>query len=191
MFADPALREGFIHFFPPLFAILLCFLSRLDHFWIDWKLDQELPRDIDPSLRAATKGVANGSAAINIHLVSVLLFFAGAILAVLDWPSCLSFWPLAVCIVLFSLILYELVITVLPTQLEAIDREPVKENRSPLACWRSFRKKPVGDQLRWQQIAFNLIIIAMMTVGLTLGGDKNSKGICRAEAPPTATEKHQ
>jgi hypothetical protein len=190
MFAEFLSAEQFIHFFPSLFAILLCFLSKLDHFWIDWKLDRELPPTINPALRAATKGVANGAAAMNIHLVNILLFFAGSMLTVFDWPWCLTVWPLVLCVLLFSLILYELVITALPTSFESIDREPIEESRSRWRCLRSFRKMPVGDQLRWQQIAFNLVIILMMVGGLALGGAKNSRGICKVEASPAPVEVH-
>jgi hypothetical protein len=100
--------EQFIHLFPSIFGIVLCFFSKLDHYWIDWKVQTEIGGGAqpDPGHIGSAKQIANGSAALNIHFVNVLLFIAGAIFAVLDWPQCMTILPLTACVVLFCWIFY-------------------------------------------------------------------------------------
>ncbi len=180
--------EEFIHLFPALFAILLCVISKFDHYWIDAKIQNEIGRGKTPDLAkiAATKQIANGAAALNIHLVNVLLFFAGAILAVFDWPRCMSVWPLATCIVLFGLILYDVLVTAVRIPFASFDRDPVPLNASRFRPWRGFKNWPPSARLRWKQISFNLVVILLVVAGVEMGGIRDERGICKAESPTAA-----
>jgi hypothetical protein len=173
--------EEFIHLFPSFFAIILCIISKFDHYWIDAKLQNEIGRGAtpDPARITSAKQIANGAAALNIHLVNVLLFFAGAILAVFDWPPCRLVWPLAVCVVLFALIFYDVLVTALRTPFHSFDREPLPPNTSRCWLWRRFRNWPPSVHLRWEQIAFNVIVIALIVIGVQMGGVEDAKGVCK------------
>jgi hypothetical protein len=119
--------ETFLHVFPPLFGILLCLLSALDRLWITAKVTRELSPGLLPNENVLqVAAIANGAAALNIHLVNVILFFAGSLLAVFDWPSCQSYWPIVLCIVMFSLVLYDLIVTVNMTAFSYYDVPRVK-----------------------------------------------------------------
>jgi hypothetical protein len=183
--------EQFLHLFPALFAILLCFLSKIDHLWIDAKLQNELARGKSPNLAliASTKLIANGAAALNIHIINVLLFFAGAIFAVFDWPPCQLVWPLTICVILFVFILYDVLITSVHTPFEAFDRTPNPPDTSSFRLWRWMRNRHPSVRLRWEQIAFNLIIIGLVIGGAQLGGAKDARGLCKIENPATTPDR--
>jgi hypothetical protein len=180
MLAEVFSSQQFLHLFPSLFALLLCLMSRLDRHWIDWKLDRELPAGMDRNLRIVAKLVANGAAALNVYVINLILFFAGVILAVFDWPRCFFVWPLLCSIVIFSLVIYELLITVLPTPFESMDADLVEEYRSRVALWRWFRNRPVGEQLLLEQVAFNVMVIILLVLGVMLGGANDDFGSCTA-----------
>jgi len=177
--------EEFLHLFPAFFAIFLCIISKYDHYWIDAKLQNEIAKGATPDLAkiASAKQIANGAAALNIHLVNVLLFFAGAILAVLEWPPCQLVWPLTMCVVLFALIFYDVLVTALRFPFELFDQEPNPPNTSRCGLWRKFRNWPPSVRLRWEQIAFNLIVIMLVIIGVEMGGAEDARGICKAESP--------
>jgi hypothetical protein len=181
--------EEFIHLFPSFFAIILCIISKFDHYWIDAKVQNETGRGATPTaaLIASAKQIANGTAALNIHFINVLLFFAGAILAVFDWPPCQMVWPLAMCVVLFAFIFYDVLVTALCTPLELFDRKPIEQNTSRCGLWRWLRNLPPSARLRWEQIAFNLIIIVLVVIGVVIGGAEDARGVCKAENPPART----
>lgn len=175
--------EELIHLFPSLFAILLCGISKFDHYWIDAKVEGQLSRGAKPQPGKIVEAqqFANGAATLNIHLVNVLLFVAGAILAVFDWPSCQVAWPLITCVLLFALVLYDLFVTAICTQLSMFDREPITKSISRIGPWRWFRNLAPSARLRWEQIAFNVVIVALVVIGVGLGGTENSVGICKAD----------
>jgi hypothetical protein len=183
--------DGFIHLFPSFFAIVLCIISKFDHYWIDAKIQNEIGRGAtpDPARITSAKQIANGAAALNIHLVNVLLFVAGAILASLEWPSCRLVWPLAMCVMLFALIFYDVLVIALRTPFDSFDREPIAPNTSRCGLWRRFRNWPPSVRLRWEQISFNLIVIVLVVIGAEMGGAEDARGICKAENPPAPTSR--
>lgn len=177
--------EQFLHLFPSLFAILLCFLSKADHLWIDAKIRNEVARGASPNQAriASAKQIANGAATLNIHIVNALLFFAGSLFAVFDWPPCRSAWPLTICLILFVFTLYDVLITSVRTPFAAFDRKPVTLNTSRCRLWRWIRNQSSTDRLRREQIAFNLIVIGLVVAGVQLGGAKDARGICKVDTP--------
>jgi hypothetical protein len=186
MLAKLFTAEEFIHVFPSLFAIILCILSKYDHYWIDAKVQNAIGGGATPhaGLIASAKQIANGAAALNIHFINVLLFFLGAVLAIFDWPSCLIVWPLIISLILFAFIFYDVLVTALSTPLDSFDRQPIAPNASWFGPWRCLRNLPPSARLRWEQIGFNAIIIALVVIGAVLGGAENARGICKPESPP-------
>jgi hypothetical protein len=182
MLADVFSAAQFIHLFPSFFAILLCVVSRFDHLWIDAKVRSDLTTGAapNPPLIAAATQLANGAAALNIYLVNVLLFFAGAILAVFDWPRCQVTWPLTVCIILFAVILYDLFILGVRVRFDSFDRDPLQQTTVGFPPLRWLRNLPPSKRLRWEQIAFNVIIIALVVAGALLGGSEDTRGVCKS-----------
>lgn len=178
--------EQFLHIFPSAFAILLCVLSRYDSQWIDHKVESEMAVSSPPAahnLIIYVQQVANGAASLNVHIINVLLFVAGSLCAVFDWPRCLSAYPIITCIVLFALVFYDVIIKAVTIPLSIFDRLPppavVPAGRLGRIVHR-FRQWPPSARLRWEQIALNVAVLVLIGVGVLLGGGEDVGGRCLA-----------
>jgi hypothetical protein len=175
--------DEFLRLFPPLFGILLCLLSSLDHLWIGKKIEREL-ESADMEFKSRTVRIANGAASLNVHIVNVILFVAGALLAVFDWPGCELFVPIVICIVMFAVVVYDLVIILASTPFEIFDVKPEDGSardgsrlaKSRAGMW--VMSLAPAWRLRLEQIGFNCIIILLIIGGIALGGARDTKSIC-------------
>ena len=164
--------EEFLHLFPPLFGIILCVLSWADEVYINAKLRAELESEGVPDGQIlATQDIANGAVALSSYILNVLLFNAGSLLAIFDWPPCLIAGPLIACIIFLAVAFHDVLVKAVST--------PLSRFQSPAATPRLiFGNISLSKVLLIDQVALNVVIIVLIVLGGWLGGAEDKAGWC-------------
>jgi hypothetical protein len=181
--ADLLTFEHWLHVFPSLFAILLCLLSRFDHLWIAAKVRAAMTAEAAAdAMIINVQQIASGAASLNIHLINVFLFIAGALCAVFDWPRCVSAIPIFICILGIVLVVADVFISGIVIPLANFEREAPPGQRRGYRGW--FRP-PHSERLFWEQVLLNVIVLALIAIGLVLGGGDDANGRCAGKPAHT------
>ena len=172
--------EHWLHVFPSLFAIMLCLLSRFDHLWIGAKVRAGMTAEGAPDAMVINvQQIAGGAASLNIHLVNVFLFIAGALCAVFDWPRCTSAIPIFICIPGIVLVVADVFISGIVIPLANFEREAPPVQRR---AWLGWFRPPHSERLFWEQILLNIIVLALISIGIALGGGDDVNARCTGKA---------
>ena len=158
----PLSFEQVLHLFPSGFGIVLCVLSRFDNIWIDAKISTELNTSTPQppaSLVGLVQEIANGAAAFAAYIPNMLLFIIGSMLAIFDCPKFFENWLLLCLIIMFSILIYFVILTLVRYPLSILERpSPIMGTTTP-SVWARLSAISLGEKLFWIQITFNVFVL--------------------------------
>lgn len=171
----------FLRTFPSVFGIIISFISWSDERYIDAKVegDQEIRGSFEEQIKVI-QNIANGAVALSTYVLNVLLFNAGALLAILEWPRCLIPLPLLTCILLLALAFHDVLFKAV---LIPFSHYRLPSCRSAGALERSGRRMfgsiSLCNRLVMDQVLLNLAVILLILIGAYLGGAADQSGLCK------------